>query len=772
MQKMMLIALLLFTVIQSHAQSQVCTHKISGYVTDITTGNPVKDAIVYIQEIGKNTQSDEGGYYELNALCEGKYTLVCRHLNHEALSERITLTEDVRKNIVLTCHTDTLHEVSIKRAKIHWEDVTVTNTIQGQDLFLTSGLSLGKSLEKVNGVYNLSTGNTISKPMIRGMHSNRVLILNNEIRQEGQQWGNEHAPEIDQAIAKHIEVVKGAQTIRYGSDIIGGLILVNPNPLQSINKYNGEITMSTFSNGRAGSSSALMEGFMPFDSNLKWRLQGTLRKMGTSKSPDYYLGNTAMDEVNYSMAMGYHKSKWNVELFHSFFNTRIGIFSGSHIGNLTDLYAAFNAEKPFNESGFSYVIDNPYQHVSHRLVKTSLAYRSESLGLFRLLLGYQHNVRKEYDKSFKTKQDDGSYKPALNFELNTLNYDLNWEHKTWKRWNGSLGINGMYQTNNYYGFYFIPNYQKFTSGVYVVEKWHKNSFSIEAGLRYDLNQFAIQKWEQNVLITPRHAFNGWATSLAGRCQMKYFTIHANAGTAWRAPFVNELYSYGVHHSAVSFEIGDRNLNLERSYNASITLDFNYAKKLDAEVTFFTNYINDYINLQPQLPATLTIRGAFPTYRFTQVDANFYGAELSTTATIYRKVRGSFRSNVLFARDLTHGKFLVGIPPVRLQGEIDVPLIDNSRKSIHWIIEAMYTFRQNRVLDADDYVAAPPAYFLMNSDINGSFHWMKKLLNYQVGVSNIFNARYRDYLNRNRYFADELGRNLFIKLSIPFTFKNS
>jgi iron complex outermembrane receptor protein len=770
MLKYMTLWLLATVYISSlQAQQSSCSWSVQGRVLEAGSGMPLADVTVYFPALNKGTHTNDKGEFSIPNLCNGTFILVTKHLNHDEKKETITIQNRnvVGKIMYVNCHVDTLHQATIKGSRIHWEDVNVSHKLQGDDLTLTSGNSLGKTLEKVNGVYNLSTGNHISKPVIRGMHSNRVLIMNNELRQEGQQWGNEHAPEIDPFMAKEIEVVKGAQSIRYGSDVIGGLILVNPAPMKSITELGGEVNLTGFSNGRAAALSATLQGNVPKHKSLSWRVQGTFRRAGNSNTPDYFLKNTGMKELNYSATIGYQRKGLQAELFHSSFHTDIGIFAGSHIGNLTDLYAAFERDRPIDSAQFSYTIGFPFQQVAHSLTKAKLNLDVKKIGQLQFIYGLQQNTRKEFDKTLQTKQDDGSYKPALHFQLQTQNLDISFKHNAVKRIEGSIGVNGFYQTNNYYGSYFIPNYQKVTGGLYWIEKWHKNAFSLEGGLRYDVNQFTIQKWENKTLLEQAHQYHGVAATLSARYQFPFITLHANGGTAWRAPFVNEMYSDGVHHSAATYEIGDRNLVPERNYNASLTVDFNYKKKIQVEWTLFSNYINNYINLQPSFPATLTIRGAFPTYRYSQVDAWFYGTEFASTWSIHKRVQWHHRANITLAKDVSHDAFIVGIPPMRLESDLDLSLLNHDIDKLTLNVGGSYTFRQGRIADSMDYVPAPNGYFLFQSNVVYQTHLAQKPILIHIGVDNLFNTRYRDYMNRNRYFAQELGRNIYLRLNYKF-----
>lgn len=228
-------------------------------------------------------------------------------------------------------------------------------------------------------------------------------------------------------------------------------------------------------------------------------------------------------------------------------------------------------------------------------------------------------------------------------------------------------------------------------------------------------------------------------------------MHLNLGTAWRAPFVNELYSYGVHHSAASFEIGDRTMSRERSYNTALTIDFNYKNKIDGELTFFNTYINDYINLQPVLPETLTIRGAFPTFQYSQTNANFKGIEFSSSIKLHSLARWFVKGNLTLAKDIKNQIYLIGIPPARLESDIDLTLFQKDQNKISWSLGASYTFRQNRINDTADYVPSPKAYFLLHSDLQAKYKIAKTNVLINLGISNLLNTQYRDYMNRKLIF---------------------
>jgi len=176
------------------------------------------------------------------------------------------------------------------------------SVLSGADLDKTRGKSLGEALKSVNGVTGLQSGASIVKPVINGLHSNRILIMNNGVRQEGQQWGSEHAPEIDPFLATQITVIKGASGVRYGSDAMGGVVLLEPPPLRAKPGMGGEVNLVGYSNSHQGVASGFLEGSPAAVPGLGWRLQGTAKKAGATETPRYFLNNTGFEEFNWSAA--------------------------------------------------------------------------------------------------------------------------------------------------------------------------------------------------------------------------------------------------------------------------------------------------------------------------------------------------------------------------------------------------------------------------------------------------------------------------------------
>ncbi|MBK9480092.1 MAG: TonB-dependent receptor plug domain-containing protein [Bacteroidetes bacterium] len=362
------------------AQADSCKGALMGKVIDEHDKSILDLANVYIVELKRGAVSDSNGYYKIPDICDGFYTLRISHIGCETITEKMLIKGITRKNFYTEHHSELLKYVEISAIKAVDQTTQSKTDISEEKLNQAKGQSLGDALKSVTGVNTLNTGNSVSKPVIHGMHSNRILILNNGIRQEGQQWGVEHAPEVDPFIATKIAVIKGANSIRYGSDAIAGVVLVEPKPLRDSAGIGGEVNLVGMSNGKSGTASAYLEGNFKKLNPLSWRVQGTLKQGGNISTPNYVLVNTGLKEYNFSYALGWNKKKYGAEVFYSQFNTTIGIFSASHIGNLSDLNRAFNSAVPLETGSFTYAIGRPYQHIEHELLKIKSFIRTGEKG--------------------------------------------------------------------------------------------------------------------------------------------------------------------------------------------------------------------------------------------------------------------------------------------------------------------------------------------------------------------------------------------------------
>jgi iron complex outermembrane recepter protein len=753
-----------------------CVYTLSGKIIDEHDKSALSYATIYILESNYSTISDEKGKYIIKNLCEGEYTIQVAHLGCETITEKIIIKKNTIKNFYPEHHTEELSEMTIIALKKEQNYLQKMEMLPTKIMEENKGKTIGESLASIAGVTNLKTGNNISKPMIHGMYGNRILILNNGIRHEGQQWGNEHAPEIDPFIAGKLSVLKGASSVRYGADAIGGVVLVEPRQLRDSSGIGGELNLIGFSNGRMGVVSGILEGNFKKIAPLSWRVQGTFKQGGNVQAPNYYINNTGVKEHNFSTTLGWIKDNYQIEVFYSQFNTDIGIFSGAHIGNLSDLEKAMNKDLSAENNYFSYTLDRPLQHIEHELFKTKFNINLSNHSNIDVVYARQYNLRYEYDKHKpRGSSSSNENNPELQLEITTHTLDVALNHKLSTSTKGVLGVNMMTQGNTYQGRYFIPNFRNYQAGMYFIERLVKEKYEIETGVRYDYRQMNVFKYEKVnsewVIVTPELTYHNVSGTIGGILKMSKSTnISYHFGTAWRPPNVNELYTFGVHHGAASFEKGDENLQVEKAYNNMLSFNFQKNEKISIELTAYSNYIQNYIYLKPSDKPVLTIRGAFPAFEFTQTNAWLNGIDASFIYHLNKAVQYQGKASILRAWNSSAAEWLIMMPSDRYTNEITYRF--DSAKKIHdgyITIQGEYVTEQKRVPVNADFMEPPKAYFLTHAEIGCKIAIYKQDVNIGIGVRNIFNVTYRDYLDRLRYYTDAMGRNISVRITLPINY---
>ena len=748
-----------------------CVYNISGKIIDLDDGKELDGAFVILKQSNQIKVTNEHGNFKFSNLCAGSYQLIIQHIGCKDTVINVELIKDIKLTIKLPHSAIELNEITIMDKQYQLIKTQTVDEIKSKELDATRGQSLGESLKLISGVTTLNTGSTISKPMIHGMQGYRVLILNNGIRQEGQQWGNEHAPEIDPFIAQKLSVIKGANSVRYGSDAMAGVILVEPNDLPDTASVTGEVNLVGMSNGQTGVASGILQGCFDKIKGMNWRIQGTYKKGGTIKTPTYYLKNTGIEEMNFSYALGYHRKNWGIEGYYSQFNTKIGIFSGAHIGNLTDLKNAFNTQKPQDSlATFSYDIERPYQDISHELAKGKFHFHIASRWIANIQYAYQYNIRKEYDKHPPLNNAIAALnKPELDYRITSQTIDFVIEHLNIKSFRGQYGGSYMNQKNVYLGRFFVPNFINSTWGVFANERYVKQHIEFEVGLRFDQKNLKSFYYIGNKLVAPDLNFNNtsWnvGTIIKPLTNLNFFI---NAGSAWRAPAPNELYSNGVHHGVGSIERGDPNLKTEQVYNITLTGIYKL-KTTSIELSGYHNQFSNFIYMNPASQPELTIKGAYPVFNYKQANVRIGGIDAKIQTQLFNHLELTTKAMLLRAWNYSINDYLIYMPSDRYS--LDGKLFTKISKKIPEIyLQAGYQFitKQWRVPANTDFAPPPKAYGLVTAEFGSSLNFGTQQLNISLTVTNILNTIYRDYLDRFRYFADSQGRNFTLRIKMPLT----
>jgi len=760
-------------IISALIKAQNCNLTLKGHVIDDDNNEHLGFAYIKLISPEKIIQTNDNGEFIFLNLCEGNYQLFIQHIGCRDTLINILLSPKSKKVVVKLPHSiNNLNEIDVMDKRIEIKKTQTVNQLTSEEILKSKGQNLGDVLKNITGVTSLNTGATVSKPMLHGMQGYRLLILNNGIRQEGQQWGNEHAPEIDPFVAKKISVIKGVNSIRYGSDAIAGVVLVEPDELPDTAAITGEINLVGLSNGQTGAGSALLQGYFNKLPGFSWRVQGTLKKGGTVKTPTYYLSNTGLEEKNFSYGMGYHRKKFGIELYYSQFNTKIGVFKGSHIGNLTDLQNALTLGKPIDSLAvFTYSVDRPYQIAEHELIKGLAHYHFSPKWRAKLQYAWQYNIRQEFDlrRLTNTEKETGVILPDLDLNINSQTIDAIVEHDNIKSFRGMYGASYMNQQNVYTGRFFIPNYLNNTWGIFATERYVLPHLELEIGGRYD--EKSLQSYFYEGKIWTEHLRNFKNFTYNGGLIWKpdtTFNLFVNAGSAWRAPAPNELYSDGIHQGIGAIERGDKSLKSETCYNITATTIFK-RKKINVEATAYYNQFENFIYLNPSNTLLLTIRGAFPVFNYRQDNVRISGIDFKTNYIFNKYVELNFKGMIVRAWNYSINDYLIYMPADRgdVQLKLKLPAV-KFLKNNSIQLNNQFVAKQWRAPAGIDFATPPPAYYLLGFDIGTQLQIKNQKVFINFSATNLLNTRYREYLDRFRYYADAVGVSYNIRLTIPLT----
>jgi iron complex outermembrane recepter protein len=759
-----------FCVAGFSAKTQDCNLTLSGHVVDEDVKEHLDNATIFIKELNKTITTDANGDFAFSLLCAGTYSLKVTHISCTPYEKKISLIKSTHLDIYMPHAKSTLGD-AIVTAQKERQNTGFKKELSGIALNETRGTNLAEALQKLNGVTLLQTGSTVSKPVVHGLFGSRLLLINNGVRQEGQQWGNEHAPEVDPFIADKISVIKGVDELKYGSDAIGGVILVEPKLMRSKAGKTLDVHTGYFSNNKLFYVNGIYE-FMPKNNNhLSFRVQGTYRRGANSATPDYRLNNTGIQEYNFSTAMRYKKGIKTLDLFASSFHTTLGIFTGSHIGNITDLKNAINSTQP--NAVFlgqnTYTINRPRQEVQHQLCKAKSSWNYSKHKL-QVQVTAQRNQRQEFD----VVRNATSTTPQLDLTVSTFAQDVSWETIKPKAGSSTLGISGVQQVNTYTGRYFIPNYTATSFGLYAIQKWSMQHWQLQAGLRGDWKsiQTTRLKFNGDIISYPFSFKTVAASANAGYSMHSNFKTNFNIAISSRAPYVNELLSDGIHHGTATYEKGNIFLKAEKAFFTSWNVQFHTTnQKFSGELLLHNNFINDFIYQQPKPnDPVLTIAGAFPRMDWLQTNAVLTGADFSFEYQLFGKLTWNTKVSILYAKDRKAKDWLILMPANRMTNTLRLDIANYKKYSNNFIgLELLQVVQQKRIPSdslKSDFKNPPKGYALVQLSMGTTISLHKLPLTILLSCNNLLNTAYRDYQNTFRYFTDETGRNISLKLKIP------
>ncbi|WP_405224195.1 TonB-dependent receptor [Dokdonia sp. Asnod1-B02] len=781
--------------------AQECTYTLSGYIIDLHDNEVLSGATIIVAGSEDAVMTDSLGKYVITGLCANNYTLQVSHPACETQIIKVDVSRNTTRNINMEHHLESLGDVQIVAHAHKSKSRTATEAVVNHSLLESnSAASLGDALKNLSGVTSLNTGNSVVKPVIQGLHSSRVVLITEGTRLQDQEWGVEHAPNIDVNAAGEVTVIKGAAGLQYGGDAIGGTIIIEPEQVPVKDTLFGRTIITGATNGRGGSiTTSLIKSY-----NNGWYggINGTLKRFGDFEAPDYVLSNTALYERDLSARIGVNKYRYGVEASYSIFDKESGILRSSHVGNAADLSVAINSQEPFVVAPFTYDINAPRQEVKHQIAKLKSFYRFDNFGKLSAQYDYQRNNRLEFD----IRRDSDDLRPSIDLQLETVGGKIDFDYTADNTLTAKIGVSGRYQKHfpdpSTGVRRLIPDYQAQDFGVYALASKDLGKWIIEAGARYDYNrilaekfyttslweergynvdfaQFVRQEFDNQIFVEPDFEYKNISATVGVSYQISDASnISFNYALASRSPNVSELFSDGLHQSAARIELGDLSFNQEVANKISL----NFTKSTDTwsfTIAPFANFIEDFILIEPT-GVQQTIRGSFPVWEYRQTQARLLGFDIDNNVQVTDRFEFSNQFSLVKGKDITLENALINMPSASTRNTITyrIPEVKNLKLSL----ESNYVFRQNEFPDTNfdvfipetnttellDISTPPDAYHLIN--FKGSVDFAindKSDLNVGLMVNNLFDTSYREYLNRQRYFADDLGRNILLQLKINY-----
>ena len=778
-------------------QEKYCTYSVSGKVLDIVTKEPIANVTIKIQDTEKYALTDKVGNFLIDGLCSNNNTLIISCIGYCGSTTHHHHKNSSFPHLYLTQKVTGLEEVTVQAQRIKKKGTeTISQVMLGKkEIASNSTKSLAAALSGLQGVTFTSAGTNIQLPVIHGLSGNRILVLNNGFKQGFQNWGTDHAPEIDINSAYSITVIKGASGVRFGPEALGGAIIVESNPLRLNTPLYINLGTDFQTNGRG-----IITNLEIVKGSNKWGyfLNANFNKIGDRKTPDYILTNTGKEEKSLSFGVLYHLKNLDFKIHYSLVDQNLALLRSSIAHSGDAFVKAINSDSPIIIKPFSYDIDSPNQTTQHHLAKAEINWFSNK-GKLSLRGGLQLNKRDEFDVR------RNSEKPIIDLDLITHDYQLEWEHSNRSRLDGLFGVQYFSQDNdNNPGTDttpFIPNYNISRYSAFGIEKLKFGKNILEAGIRFDFESDNVRGRETNQdIFRDNYNFANLTASFGYSRQLtENSSFRTNMGAAWRTPNMAELFSFGQHGFKTTFGLlrftenngvlsTDNIIPLDKSAVESekgykFINEFNiYINEKSHNLTLYSHYIENYIFDRP-IGVFGTIRGPSPAFIFDQTDALFLGADYSLQKEFEKNITGIFGFSYLWSRNISENIPLINQPPISTSLEIKwdqgkVWKFETSK----WIIRYSYTFLQYQAprtilpqslidgtkkitTDSEifDFIDAPRDYFLL--DISWNFKW--KNFSGSIGVQNLLNNSYRDYLNEMRYFADEPGRNIFFTLNYSF-----
>ena len=654
--------------------------------------------------------------------------------------------------------------------------------VSPQVLHSTASTNIIDAIAHQPGVSQLTTGGSISKPIIRGLGYNRVVVMSEGVRQEGQQWGDEHGVEVDGSSVNSVEILKGPASLMYGSDAMAGVVILHAQPTLAEGEMKANVsTEYQTNNGLFGYNLSMAGNQQGFVWDAGWS-----QKMAHAYKNKYdgYVPGSQFREQAGRLMLGVNKAWGHSRLTGTFYHLTPGIIEGERDPETGELVHG----EGFMVHGYGKTL--PFQQVKHFKAVWDNSLNLSS-GYLKAIIGYQQNRRQEFEESMDEYE--------LYFKLHSLTYDLRYITNEWNGWKLSTGIGGMYQKSSNEGEeYLIPDYRLFDFGLYATTtKSLGDHWTLNGGVRYDHRRLhgyeLIEDGDLRFNDFSRH-FNGLTGSIGAVCNInEHLNLRLNLARGFRTPNMSELASNGVHEGSIRYELGNQHLKAEYSLQADLGLDFT-SRYVSAQLALFANRIDNYIFTHR---VAEVIDPDFITYAYTQGDARLLGFEAGVDFHPIHSVHFSNTFSYVNAQLLNatpDTKYLPFTPAPKWSSELKWELSHHSHPTVahhhttdaahHSLLNNLYIaagfdcyLKQSNIYNDDDTETPTPGYALFSLSAGSDIQVKgRKIAEFYITADNLFNLAYQNHLSRLKYANENvitgrrgvynMGRNISFKVVVP------
>jgi len=779
------------------------TVRISGSVYS-SGKKPLEGASVTIYPSLISTITDKQGHFSFHNTPADSQKLAVNHIgyaSHEIVFAGKTSTNPIQ--IILQPEVKALEEVvvtdnSLIRAKK--EASLNTETVNSSFIQRNLGGSLMQSLQRIPGVKTISIGSGSSKPLIRGLSFNQVIVVENGIKHEGQQWGADHGLEIDQYAVDRVEIIKGPSSFIYGSDAIGGAVNIKPVPFPKKNSLGGTVDFTAKSNNEQFGGSFNLFGRKEnwfFDTRITsldygdYRIPAEIVHVYNYPVPLYknQLRNTAGSELDLHASTGFIGEKFKSAFYVSSVYSKSGFFANAHG------LEPRNVDLELHDKSSRDIL-MPYQEVTHTKISNTTTFNWNNHHL-ETKLGFQNNFRREWShyvnhgymppiypadmyapQDLEREYDKEVFSVAVKDEFTLGGHQL------------TIGINGEEQQNSINGWSFlIPAFDQITAGLFAYDKIQINDlWMLHGAVRFDYGKIEMKQYNdwfaseitENGQTTSQYlkrsdnltkTFDSFTWSAGVNYNPGKVSFKANAGTSFRMPIAKELASNGINYHYFRFEKGNPNLDAERSYQLDLGMDWQ-EKNWSLQLSPFFNYFPNYVYLNPTSELDIYYGAGNQVFEYQQSEVMRYGGELQFKYQFFKNLSGEILAEYLYSEQLSGSKkgyTLPFSPPALVLVGINYsPEIKNLRET-YFSLDYRYTARQNQIVPPEKKTSASQVF---NLALGTKLKAGDQDFSVSLQVQNLFNTRYLNHTSFYRLIElPEAGRNIILSLKIPFLIHN-